>query len=47
MRYIKVVGRKLKFRQFKLIHKAINVDFKKFIAVKILKQLTRKLKQKE
>jgi hypothetical protein len=42
-----VVGGKLKSRQYGTVHKAIDVDFKKFMAVKILEQPTRKLEQEE
>jgi serine/threonine protein kinase len=47
MRYIKVVGGKLGSRQFGTVHKAIDADSGKFIAVKILEQPTRKSKQEE
>ena len=47
MRYVKVVSGKLRSRQYRTVHKAINVDSRKFIAVKILEQPTRKSKQKE
>jgi len=47
MRYEKVVGGKLGSGQFGTVHKAINVDSGKFMAVKILEQPTRKSKQEE
>jgi hypothetical protein len=47
MRYVKVVDKKLRSRQYRTIHKAIDMDFRKFMAVKILKQLTRKSEQEE
>ena len=47
MRYEKVVGGKLGSRQYRTVHKAINVDSRKLIAVKILEQPIRKLEQEE
>jgi hypothetical protein len=47
MRYVKVVGGKLGSGQFRTVHKAIDVDSGKFMAVKILEQPTRKSKQEE
>jgi serine/threonine protein kinase len=47
MRYVKVVGGKLGSGQFGTVHKAIDVDSRKFMAVKILEQPTRKSKQEE
>ena len=46
MRYVKV-GPKLGSGQFGTIHKAINVDSGKFMAVEILEQPTRALKQED
>jgi serine/threonine protein kinase len=43
----KVVGRKLGFGQFGTVHKAIDVDSRKFITVKVLEQPIRKSKQEE
>ena len=45
MRYVKVVGRKLGSGQFGTVYKAIDVDSGKFIAIKILEQPTKALKQ--
>jgi len=42
-----VVRGKLEFRQFRIIYKAIDVNLRKFIAIKILKQPLQKLKQKD
>jgi hypothetical protein len=47
MRYKKVVGGKLGSRQYRTVHKVIDVDSRKFIAVKILEQPTRKSEQEE
>jgi hypothetical protein len=47
MRYVKVVGGKLGSGQFGTVHKAIDVDSGKFMAVKILERPTRASKQEE
>jgi serine/threonine protein kinase len=47
VRYVKVVGGKLGSGQFGTVHKAIDVDSGKVMAVKILEQPTRKSKQEE
>jgi hypothetical protein len=46
MRYVKDAV-PLRSRQFEVVYKAIDVDLRKFIAVKIMQQPTRKLKQEE
>jgi hypothetical protein len=47
MKYVKVVEGKLGSGQFRTVHKAINVDSGKFMAVKILERPTRALKQED
>jgi hypothetical protein len=47
MRYVTVVGGKLGSGQFGTVHKAIDVDLGKFMAVKILERPTRASKQED
>jgi hypothetical protein len=47
MRYVKVEGGNLGSGQFGTVHKAIDVDSGKFMAVKILERPTRASKQEE
>jgi hypothetical protein len=46
MRYIKVGGA-LRSRTYRTVYKAINVDSKKFMAVKILEQPAKASKQED
>jgi hypothetical protein len=46
MKYV-TVGDRLRSRTYRTVYKAINVDSGKFMAVKILEQLTRALKQED